>query len=55
MFKFLFFVTIALISVTARAQNNSFETVKVTHSPLKGIGFETGIMRRDPSDVIKSR
>ncbi len=29
------------------------QTVTVTHSKLQGIGAEKGVMRRDPSDVIK--
>ncbi|MDF7799607.1 family 43 glycosylhydrolase [Pontiellaceae bacterium B1224] len=29
------------------------KTVEVTHSELQGIGVEAGVMRRDPSDVIK--
>jgi len=53
MHKLLFFAAITLMGVTAHAQQASFETVKVTHSPIQGIGFETGTMRRDPSDVIK--
>ena len=53
MHKLLFFAAITLMGVTAHAQQASFETVKVTHSPLKGIGFEADTMRRDPSDVIK--
>ena len=53
MHKLLFFAAIALMGVTAHAQQASFETIRVTHSPLKSIGSETGTMRRDPSDVIK--
>ena len=29
------------------------QSVAVSHSPLEGIGAEPGVMRRDPSDVIK--
>ncbi|MDC2888820.1 hypothetical protein [Psychrosphaera algicola] len=29
------------------------QKVTVTHSALTGIGVEAGVMRRDPSDVIK--
>ena len=53
MHKFLFFVAIVIVGVTALAQETSFETIKLKHSPLKGIGSEASTMRRDPSDVIK--
>ena len=52
-YKLLFFTAIALLGINGHAQETSFKTVKVTHSPLKGIGFEADTMRRDPSDVIK--
>ena len=29
------------------------QSVTITRSALEGIGAETGVMRRDPSDVIK--
>jgi beta-xylosidase len=32
---------------------SEFKKVEVTHSELQGIGAEKGVMRRDPSDVIK--
>jgi len=38
--------------VAAPAQN-AFGTVTVSHSALTGIGAEKGVMRRDPSDIIK--
>ncbi|WP_372845710.1 family 43 glycosylhydrolase [Pontiella sp.] len=38
------------LCATAQAE---FKTVNVTHSELTGIGAEKGVMRRDPSDVIK--
>lgn len=37
-------------TVAAQAQ---MKQVTVTHSELKGIGEEKGVMRRDPSDIIK--
>ncbi len=37
----------------AVAPNPGVRTVKVTRSGLQGIGVEDGVMRRDPSDVIK--
>lgn len=37
----------------APAQTAKKATVTVTHSELTGIGKEKGVMRRDPSDVIK--
>ncbi|MDF7806444.1 family 43 glycosylhydrolase [Pontiellaceae bacterium B12219] len=37
-------------AATAQSQT---KTVEVKHSELQGIGEEPGIMRRDPSDVIK--
>ena len=36
----------------ARAQSE-VGTVKVTYSAAEGIGAEQGVMRRDPSDIIK--
>ncbi|TWU34573.1 Glycosyl hydrolases family 43 [Novipirellula aureliae] len=39
--------------VASQAEETSFGTVNVTHSELTGIGVENGVMRRDPSDVIK--
>jgi len=38
--------------VTATVQAE-IETLKATRSAAKGIGAETGVMRRDPSDIIK--
>ena len=51
--KFLLFVVVAFAALTAKAQETTFDTVTVTHSELEGIGPEDGVMRRDPSDVIK--
>ena len=35
------------------ADERGAETLTVTYSEAKGIGAETGVMRRDPSDIIK--
>ncbi len=35
------------------ADPSADQTVTVSHSALQGIGAEAGVMRRDPSDVIK--
>ena len=35
------------------ADDTASRTVVVTHSPVEGVGEEPGVMRRDPSDVIK--
>ncbi len=37
-------------SVSAQAET---ETLKTTYSEAKGVGAEAGVMRRDPSDIIK--
>ena len=43
-----------LISVlTACGMTSELPTVQVTRSAIEGIGHEAGVMRRDPSDVIK--
>ena len=54
MHKLFFVAAIALMAVTAQAQEaTTLETVSVAHSVLEGIGAQDGVMRRDPSDVIK--
>ena len=47
------FAVFALTAFTVQAQESNFDTVTVTHSDLEGIGSEDGVMRRDPSDIIK--
>lgn len=37
----------------AAEAKTKLETIKVTYTDLKGIGEEKGVMRRDPSDIIK--
>ena len=46
---------LVLMSVSTFAEEpaNDYPTLTVTHSTLEGIGAESGVMRRDPSDVIK--
>ncbi len=43
---------ILIVGLSASAQTEISE-VSVTHSPVQGIGQDPGVMRRDPSDVIK--
>lgn len=42
-----------LIGLSVSAAQTDIRTTTVTHSTLAGIGVEEGVMRRDPSDVIK--
>lgn len=49
-FGWLVLGLVAFLSVPIQAE---VQTVNVTHSAIKGIGVEKGVMRRDPSDVIK--
>ena len=42
-----------LMAVAAHADEPATRTVAVTHSAVEGIGAEPGVMRRDPSDIIK--
>jgi len=51
--KLLLIASIVLVSVSAYADEPVVDTIKVVHSTLEGIGGERGVMRRDPSDVIK--
>ena len=46
-------VMVLLIGLLASAVQAEVGTVKVTFSEAEGIGAEEGVMRRDPSDVIK--
>lgn len=43
-------VLIAGLNVIAQAD---IATIRATYSPAQGIGQEEGVMRRDPSDIIK--
>ncbi len=47
--EFLIGLVVA-VSETAQAE---METVRAVYSPAEGIGPEPGVMRRDPSDIIK--
>ena len=53
MHKLFLLAVLAFATITAQAQETTFETVSVTHSEFEGIGSEDGVMRRDPSDIIK--
>jgi len=41
---------VVFLSALAQAE---MKTVEISYSELKGIGVEEGVMRRDPSDIIK--
>ena len=41
------------MAVAAHGDEPTTRTATVTHSALKGIGAEPGVMRRDPSDIVK--
>lgn len=41
------------VSLLAGVTFAEMKTASVTHSALQGIGVEKGVMRRDPSDIIK--
>ena len=53
MMRFLSITAIVFTTVAAHADEPATRTVTVTHSAVEGIGAETGVMRRDPSDIIK--
>ena len=40
-------------TVAAQADEPAIGEVTITHTALEGIGAEAGVMRRDPSDIIK--
>lgn len=42
-----------ILASAASADETAIKTVTVSHSALEGIGAEAGVMRRDPSDIIK--
>jgi hypothetical protein len=44
---------IGCVQTTKRNEDVNFESVTVNYRPLQGIGPEDGIVRRDPSDIIK--
>ncbi|WP_342793759.1 family 43 glycosylhydrolase [Pontiella desulfatans] len=46
-------MAIGLVAGVAATAQAEMKKVVVTHSELKGIGLEKGVMRRDPSDIIK--
>ncbi|WP_442512192.1 family 43 glycosylhydrolase [Novipirellula sp. SH528] len=52
----LFVCTLTLTAATAQeptAQDQSLVPMKAVYSPAEGIGVQQGVMRRDPSDIIK--
>lgn len=51
--RLLWAVGTVLMAVAAQADEPTIGTVTVTHSAVEGIGAEPGVMRRDPSDIIK--
>ena len=51
--KLLLIASILLTSATAYADDPVIDKVTISHSALEGIGGEKGVMRRDPSDIIK--
>ena len=46
-------LTIGLVAGVVAPVQAQMKTVTVAHSAVQGIGAEQGVMRRDPSDVIK--
>lgn len=51
--RFLLLAATVLLAAAAHADDPVARIVEVTHSEVEGIGAEPGVMRRDPSDVIK--
>jgi len=46
-------VLISVLTACGVTSELGSDTIQVTHSPVEGIGQEEGVMRRDPSDIIK--
>lgn len=55
MTKICVLLTLMFLASGVYAQDAPLPKVEVTYSAAKGIGAEKGVMRRDPSDVIKVR
>ena len=54
MTKLVWLIIVAGVMAGSRTMAQSeTRTIEATYSPAKGIGAETGVMRRDPSDIIK--
>src|SRR5210317_2050409 len=51
--KCLACLLIGLLAATNATAQSGIGTLEATYSPAKGIGVEEGVMRRDPSDIIK--
>ena len=49
----LWYMASALMTVAVHAEEAVTRAVMVEHSAVEGIGAEPGVMRRDPSDIIK--
>lgn len=46
-------LAVVITMAATTATEAKMKTIAVSHSELKGVGVEKGVMRRDPSDVIK--
>ncbi|WP_283432129.1 family 43 glycosylhydrolase [Neorhodopirellula lusitana] len=53
MHKLLLITAWALMAMPTYANEPAINTVSVSHTAIEGIGEETGVMRRDPSDIIQ--
>ena len=51
--RLLLVAATSLLSLATYAEKPAMPTITVTHSEIEGIGAEPGVMRRDPSDIIK--
>ncbi|TWT72854.1 family 43 glycosylhydrolase [Allorhodopirellula solitaria] len=51
--KLFFLAAVAMAATAIHAEEPAMPTVAVTHRSVEGIGAESGVMRRDPSDVIQ--
>lgn len=51
--RFMCLLSIAVLGASTAAAQSDVGTVNVTYSEAKGIGPQKGVMRRDPSDIIK--
>ena len=50
---FFWFMETVFLTAAVHAEAPTTQTVTVTHSAVEDIGAEPGVMRRDPSDIIK--
>jgi len=49
----IYMVAVSVLTACGTTPALGPDTMKVTYSPAEGIGQEAGVMRRDPSDIIK--